>query len=144
MIRGGPIMNTRRLLLSGMGAGALSAVLAGAGTQQSRAAAGPRAGYFPNAIFQTHDGRKVRFYDDLIKGKRVVINVFLIECTDGTCPLTTANLVRVQQALGSRVGRDIFMYSITLAPEHDTPPVLRAYAEQFDIKPGWTFLTGQP
>jgi protein SCO1/2 len=50
----------------------------------------------------------------------------------------------VQQALGSRVGRDIFMYSITLRPEFDTPPVLRAYAKRFGVKPGWTFLTGQP
>jgi protein SCO1/2 len=137
-------MITRRIVLSGIGAGALSSVLVGPGTQQSHAAPGPRAGYFPNAIFETQDGRKVKFYDDLIKGKLVVINMLLTECSEGLCPAMTANLVRVQQALGKRVGRDIFMYSITLRPEFDTPPVLKAYAKQFGVKPGWTFLRGQP
>lgn len=136
-------MMTRRIALSGIGMGASSPVFA-AGTHQSRAAAGPRAGYFPNAIFETQDGKKVRFYDDLIKGKLVVINMLLTGCSEGLCPAMTANLVLVQQALGQRVGRDIFMYSITLRPEVDTPPVLRAYAKQFGVKPGWTFLTGQP
>jgi protein SCO1/2 len=42
------------------------------------------------------------------------------------------------------VGRDIFMYSITLDPESDTPRLLRKYAEVFGVKPGWLFLTGAP
>ncbi|MDW3682842.1 SCO family protein [Cupriavidus sp. CV2] len=136
-------MTTRRLVLSGLGAGALSPVFAAA-PPQSQGAAGQRVGYFPNAILDTHDGRKVRFYDDLIKGKLVVINMLLTECAEGLCPTMTANLVRVQEALGKRVGRDIFMYSITLRPEFDTPLVLRAYARQFGVKPGWTFLRGEP
>ena len=45
---------------------------------------------------------------------------------------------------GDRVGRDIFMYSITLDPEHDTPEVLKAFHEAFHIAPGWLFLTGKP
>jgi protein SCO1/2 len=49
----------------------------------------------------------------------------------------------VQQRLGDRVGRDIFIYSITIDPEHDTPPVLKRYMEAFQVGPGWTFLTGQ-
>jgi protein SCO1/2 len=50
----------------------------------------------------------------------------------------------VQEILGPRVGRDIFMYSISLDPEHDTPRVLKRYARQFGAKPGWLFLTGTP
>ena len=33
-----------------------------------------QARYFPNFELTTHQGRKVRFYDDLIKDKVVVIN----------------------------------------------------------------------
>jgi len=55
----------------------------------------------------------------------------------------TANLVEVQQLLGERVGRDIFMYSITLQPELDTPAILKGYAETFGVQPGWAFLTGE-
>jgi len=54
------------------------------------------------------------------------------------------NLIRVQEMLGERIGRDVFMYSITLFPEVDTPRVLKQYAEKFGVKPGWTFLTGAP
>src|SRR5262245_60388782 len=53
------------------------------------------------------------------------------------------NLVQVQKALGDRLGREVFMYSITLDPEHDTPAVLRKYAKKYGVKPGWTFLTGK-
>lgn len=100
-----------------------------------------RARYFPNVSLVTHEGRKVRFYDDLIKDKIVTINFMYADC-EGICPGITANLVKVQQALGDRVGRDIFMYSLTLKPEHDTPAVLKEYAEMHGVKPGWSFLTG--
>jgi protein SCO1/2 len=99
------------------------------------------AGYFPNVELTTQDGTVVRFYDDLIKGKSVAINVIYTECRD-ECPLETARLAQVQKILGDRVGKDIFFYSITLDPEHDTPEVLKAYAEKFNVRPGWLFLTG--
>ena len=114
---------------------------AGSTTQRTR---GFGAGYFPNVILRTHEDREVRFYDDLLKDKFVVINFMYTACTDGVCPLTTVNLVRVQQLLGDRVGRDIFMYSITLTPEHDTPRVLKQYAKAHGVGPGWWFLTGKP
>jgi protein SCO1/2 len=102
-----------------------------------------RALYFPNVVLTTHEGKKVRFYDDLIKNKIVTINFMYADCA-GICPGVTANLVEVQNALGKRVGRDIFMYSITLKPEHDTPKVLKEYAKMHGVKPGWLFLTGDP
>jgi len=102
-----------------------------------------RARYFPNLNVVTHEGRKVRFYDDLIKGKIVTLNFMYADC-EGICPGITANLAKVQKALGDRIGRDIFMYSLTLKPEHDTPAVLKEYAEMHGVKPGWSFLTGAP
>jgi protein SCO1/2 len=98
--------------------------------------------YFPNVPLVTQDGKTVRFYDDLLQGKKVLINFIFAQCDQG-CPLDTVNMARVQQLLGERVGRDVFMYSITLDPEHDTPQALKAYAEQFGAKPGWLFLTGK-
>jgi protein SCO1/2 len=99
---------------------------------------------FPNIVLRTHENKEVRFYDDLIKDKTVLFNVMYTVCRgEATCPLTTANLVKVQKALGARVGRDIFIYSITLDPEHDTPKVLKRYAKSFGVGPGWLFLTGK-
>ena len=98
---------------------------------------------FPNVTLTTHNGKKVRFYDDLIKDKIVIINFMYVKC-DGKCPGTTANLVQVQKLLGDRIGKDIFIYSITLKPEEDTPKVLNAYAKAYKVKKGWEFLTGDP
>jgi protein SCO1/2 len=97
--------------------------------------------HFPNPVMTTHEGKKVRFYEDLIKGKAVMVNFMFAACGD-VCPGMTANLARVQKLLGNRVGREVHMYSITLQPEHDTPLVLKTYAEGYQVKPGWTFLTG--
>src|SRR5881397_3738631 len=100
---------------------------------------------FLNVALTTHEGKTVRFYDDLIKDKTVLLNFFYTNCVnEAVCPLTTANLVRVQKLLAPRVGRDVFIYSISLDPEHDTPNVLAKYARAFEIKPGWLFLTGKP
>jgi protein SCO1/2 len=99
------------------------------------------ADYFPNVPLVTQDGKTVMLYDDLLKGKKVMIDFIFAKCEDG-CPLDTANLVRVQKLLGDRVGKDIFMYSITLDPENDTPQVMKEYAAQYGAGPGWLFLTG--
>jgi protein SCO1/2 len=102
-----------------------------------------RERHFPNLLLTTHEGKKVRFYDDLLRDKIVLINFMYAKC-DGVCPGITANLAKVQKLLGGRVGRDVFMYSFTLKPEHDTPEVLKEYAEAYHVKKGWSFLTGSP
>lgn len=99
------------------------------------------AGYFPNVELTTQDGKQVKFYDDLLKGKIVVIDLIYTHCVD-SCPLETALLAQVQRLLGDRVGKDIFFYSITIDPKRDTPEVLKAYAEKYHAGPGWLFLTG--
>lgn len=100
------------------------------------------ADYFPNIGLVTHEGKPVRFFDDLVKDKIVVLYFMYTSCED-SCPVETAQLVRVQRILGERVGKDVFMYSITLDPARDTPEVLKKYAEKFDVGPGWVFLTGK-
>jgi protein SCO1 len=101
-----------------------------------------KANYFPNVPLTTQDGATVHFYDDVLKGKIVAINLIYTTC-QYSCPLETARLAQVQNILGDRVGKDIFFYSISIDPEHDTPKVLKAYAEKFHAGPGWTFLTGK-
>lgn len=101
------------------------------------------ADYFPNIPLRTQDGKPVRFFDDLIKDKVVAINFIFTSCTD-SCPLETARLKEVEQLLGDRIGQDVFLYSISIDPEVDTPPVLKQYAARFGAdRPGWLFLTGK-
>jgi protein SCO1/2 len=100
------------------------------------------AEYFTNTTLTTQDGQKVHFYDDLLKGKIVAINLIYTNC-EYSCPLETARLAQVQKLLGDRVGKDIFFYSISIDPVRDTPAALKAYAAKFHAGPGWTFLTGK-
>ena len=100
-------------------------------------------GYFPNLPVVTHEGKAVRFYDDLLKGKIVVINFIYTSCQD-ICPVATARLAQVEEKLGDRVGRDFFFISMTVDPEHDTPERLNEYAKAFGAGPGWSFVTGKP
>ena len=100
-------------------------------------------GRFPNVLLQAHDGRRVRFYDDLVRGRTVVLNFMYIEC-EGTCPGVTSTLVEVQRELESRVGRDVLLLCLTLQPQRDTPERLREYARRYGAGPGLLFLTGRP
>jgi len=100
-----------------------------------------RQRYFPNLVLTTQDGKQVKFYDDLVKDKIVVFNMFYAKC-EGICSPVTRNLVRVQNLLGDRVGKDIFFYSFSLKPKEDTVAALKHYAEMHKVKPGWLFLTG--
>jgi protein SCO1 len=100
------------------------------------------ANYFPNVPLITQDGKTLHFYDDMLKGKIVLINFIYTECGD-SCPLETAKLAQVYKLLGDRMGKDIFFYSISVDPRRDTPAVLKAYARKFHTGPGWYFLTGK-
>jgi cytochrome oxidase Cu insertion factor (SCO1/SenC/PrrC family) len=99
--------------------------------------------HLPNVPLINHEGKRVLFYDDLIKNKSVTLNFFYTHC-DEICPLVTANLAQVQKILGDQVGRDIHMYSFTLTPEVDTVEAISAYREQYHARPGWSFFTGKP
>lgn len=140
---------TRRSLLAGLVLAPVGLALAPLKTLGAEILASNAAGkssqsnYFPNFLLQTQDGSNVRFFDDLIKGKTVLINFFYANC-QRFCPSQTKNLVKVQNLLGDRLGREVFMYSLTLKPEEDTPEVLKRYAETHGVKPGWKLLTGKP
>lgn len=101
------------------------------------------ADYFTNLPVVTHNGETVHFYDDLIKGKKVVINFAYLNCND-ICPLATSRMAEVKRRLGDAVGKDVFFYTITMDPKRDTPELLKMYADAFDAGPGWLFLTGDP
>lgn len=136
----------RRTCLAIAGAGVFSAFVTRPGDTRTRLTSSReaiRARYFPDVALRTHRNQRVRFYDDLIKDKVVIINFMYARC-DGICPGITANLLKVQKLLGDRVGRDIFMYSITLKPAEDTPAILEGYAAIYNVGPGWSFLTGHP
>jgi len=114
------------------------------GGQKAETKAEPSAEqkYFSDVELLDQDGRKVRFYSDVLKGRTVVVNAFFTTCTS-VCPPMNRNMEKLQEALGARVGKDVFLVSISVDPLTDTPPRLKEYAAKFHAGPGWTFLTGK-
>lgn len=104
---------------------------------------GARHRAFPDIEVVAHDGTKGRFYSDFVRGRVITLNFFFTACND-TCPLVTQNLREVQDLMAARLDRDLFMYSVSLQPELDTPEILREHAALWDVRPGWRFLTGRP
>src|ERR1700722_5955388 len=99
--------------------------------------------HLPNLPLITHEGKRVLFYDDLVRTKNVSMTFFYANCEE-ICPLVMANLAKVQRLLGEQVGRDLHMYSFTLKPTEDTVDTLREHRKMLGAKPGWTFLTAKP
>jgi protein SCO1 len=103
-----------------------------------------RRRYFPDVELVTSEGKTVKFYEDLLKDKIVILNMMYADC-EGICPTITANLKRVHKILKQQIDHDIFIYSLTINPEKDTPAKLKEYADMHDITdPHWLFLTGKP
>ena len=98
--------------------------------------------YFTDVELVNQDGEKVRFYSDVLKGKTVVVNAFFTTCTS-VCPPMNRSMEKIQEAFGDRVGRDVFLVSITVDPATDTPARLKEYAAKYNAGKGWTFLTGK-
>jgi protein SCO1/2 len=102
----------------------------------------PAERYFSDVELIDQDGQKLRFYSDVLKNKIVAINTFFTTCTN-ICPPMNRNFEKMQDALGDRLGKDVFLVSITVDPETDTPTRLKEYGRRFHARPGWLFLTGK-
>jgi len=88
------------------------------------------------------DGRAVRFPGDVIGGRVVVIDTFFTTCSL-ICPILGAIFSDLQGQLGDRLDREVRLISISVDPLTDIPPRLKKYAEQWEARPGWLFLTGE-
>lgn len=86
-------------------------------------------------------GRKARFYTDLFKDRVVVVSFFFTSCTL-MCPLQGQSLAKLQNALGDRMGKEVFFVSVSKDPKTDTPQRLSLWARKYEVKNGWTLVTG--
>jgi len=100
--------------------------------------------YFTNLELVNQDGETVRFFDDVLKDKVVVINFVFTNC-EGACPLITQKLTIVRDMMEGQIGNPIHFVSLSLDPERDTPAALKKFAQaQHADHDGWVFLTGKP
>lgn len=121
------------------------AILASTGSDAERLAAEEKArDYFTNLEVIDQDGQKLRFYDDVLKGKVVAINFIFTNC-QGACPLMTRHLTLVRDLLGPDVGNEIHFVSVSIDPVRDTPAAMKEFAEAHHADQDyWRFITGEP
>lgn len=89
------------------------------------------------------DGRSLHLRRDVIGSKIVVVDFVYTSCTT-VCPVASAMFQELQSQLGEQLGREVELVTITVDPVRDTPARLKAFAEKFQARPGWTWLTGSP
>jgi protein SCO1/2 len=120
----------------------LSAAVIAALSSQTAIAGQWGADYFPNTPVIDETGRTLSFYDDVLRGRIVVISFVYTSCRD-LCPINTARLAAVANELRDVMGKSVFFVSISVDPQNDTPERLKAFKDAFYDGPGWTFLTGE-
>lgn len=138
-----PIFEKRRLLVGAASAVAATGLMArtlAAPVQNPREQM--RQKHFPNLRLVTHEGKDVRFYDHVLRDRKVVINFMYTVCSN-ICTPVTQNILEAQRLLGD-LAKEINFYSISLTPLDDDPAALRAHMKINNIGRGWTFLTGKP
>lgn len=99
--------------------------------------------YFGEIPLVDQDGKTQRLYSDLIQDKVVVIDFMFTSCT-GACPIMSNNFAKIQDWLGDRLGKEVYLLSVSVDPANDTPAKMKEYAARYKARPGWYFLTGSP
>lgn len=99
-----------------------------------------QSGVLPNVSLTTHNNQTVKFYEDLVRSKTVLIHFFLNQSAEDSSTAAMASLLKAQSLLGDKMGKDIFFLSITSQPL-DT---LSHYVQLFERKVGCHLLTGKP
>ena len=99
--------------------------------------------YFPNNVLVDHDGNSVRFFDDLLRDRLVLMHVLFTRCT-GVCPPIIQNLKNTSAILEDRIGPEVVILSITVDPEFDTVERMKAYHDAAELPDdGWLLLGGE-
>ena len=78
------------------------------------------------------------------RGKQILMNFIFTRCPDAKmCPAAVAKMMGAQRLAKEAGVKDLELVSITLDPAHDTPGVLKEYADQRGIDTSnYSFLTG--
>lgn len=96
----------------------------------------------PDVELRDQEGRKVHFYSDLIKNKVVVLSFFYTNCVYA-CTMQGRTFSKLQALLGERLGKSVFLISVTTDPVNDNPSKLKAWGKRYNVQSGWTLVTGE-
>lgn len=99
----------------------------------------------PSFTLTDQDSKQVSLAD--LKGKVVLVTFLFTRCPyPDKCPMISEKLGQTRKLMEKLKANDrIHVMAISLDPRHDTPEVLKAYAQGYDtLYPNYSFLTGKP
>ncbi|MFL6352098.1 MAG: SCO family protein [Bryobacteraceae bacterium] len=100
----------------------------------------PNYGNVPT--FQMTDSEGHGFDSEALRGKLWIADFIYTNCP-GPCSRMTSQMHTVQRQVSGE--NDVRLVSISVDPEHDSPPVLNDFAHKFGgPADNWIFLTGSP
>ncbi len=102
----------------------------------------PAGRWFSDVLLTDQHGKQQRLYSDLIQDKIIIMQSFFTSCKT-VCPVTVATFEKIQERLGDRLGKDVYLLSISVDPETDTGEVLAEFSKKWQARPGWFFLSGE-
>ncbi len=97
--------------------------------------------YFTDLPVSTHEGREVRFYSDLLKGRRAIISFFYVNCP--TAQPALLSLFKLHRELGEKMGDEIVFLTLSVDPERDDLAAVQEYPRRYNPGRGWYIITGK-
>jgi cytochrome oxidase Cu insertion factor (SCO1/SenC/PrrC family) len=98
--------------------------------------------FFTDLEVVDQNGKKLRFYSDVLKGRVVLINFIFTNCPDA-CPMVTHKLMQVRNLMVPTIKDEVWFISVSVDPERDTPQAMKEFATKQGVDESrWLFLTG--
>lgn len=98
--------------------------------------------YFTDLEVVDQNGKKMRFYSDVLKGRVVLISFIFTNC-EFACPMQAQKLKQARSMMVPAIKDDVWFVSISVDPERDTPEAMKKFAERQGVDESrWIFLTG--
>ncbi len=104
----------------------------------------PLDAYGTMPTFNLTDQSGATFSSSSLADRVTLLDFIYTHCTDA-CPLLSATFQEAQRKLASDnlLGSKVTLVSLSVDPQHDTPPVMAEYGQRFNADPStWKMLTG--
>jgi len=98
--------------------------------------------FFTDLEVIDQNGKKLRFYSDVLKGRVVLISFIFTNC-EFACPMQAQKLKQARAAMVPTIKDDVWYVSLSVDPDRDTPEAMKKFAERQGVDESrWIFLTG--
>jgi cytochrome oxidase Cu insertion factor (SCO1/SenC/PrrC family) len=98
--------------------------------------------FFTDLEVIDQNGKKLRFYSDVIKDRVVLISFIFTNC-EFACPMQAQKLKQARAAMVPAITDDVWYVSLSVDPDRDTPEAMKKFAERQGVDESrWIFLTG--